>query len=518
MSNNNTKTNHKATLENITNTSTGTTEYEAYGNMGVERRKLTGILAVKKNVTIYKWASRFIKPLAISASAIGFTFMIILLTNIELWSRGFYISLVIGLFIGAFFEFISTAFEGAISSKDVDKVTRFKKYFIIFVKTYAVIMHLVTAYSLPDYILGNKVITDTNEIKTLERKLARLEKGDNSVYLDEIEGLEDDIKAKKLEKTPELIANSLSIHKAKREDSLKRIADIDTSIADMKDKISKINKKIKLADKNRDDEITELESKINTLKDENKAKTIAGSKNSTIGLVIVLAILLVIIEITGTLFSVLHNLEIINGVGKEVAMTEEVKSRLYSNKVAFRERNNNIRAFEVRDSIEENKRAVEMAEYETRVKSHNLKLREIAITKEVELENSNLELQAKLQDLDIFRNQKTIEAIDNKINQVKQIANFNQSVINPKKINTSHSIGFRDTLSKVDVVKALYDNGNLKIGDKATPKGEIINTRSESDTYRATTSELMENGILEYKSGYGYFITGDYNQALQIIS
>jgi len=536
--NNNTKT-VKSTLADITKVSTGTTEYEAYGDMGVKRREITGILAVRAEVNKFKWSARVIKPLAIVASSVGFAFMIMLMTEADILSDTFWVAIGFGVIIGAFFEFISTSFEPSLTTKKIDRTTGFKKKFIIFVKSYAVVMHLITAYNLPTYIINQKAnnVEDTNEIKALVAKAERL-KNDKSTSTDsdpriviisgQIERLKTSLETKKNEKTSELLENSTSMFKAKRADALRQIGVIDRAIERMENKISEAELKQTSiiaqggTGKQRvENQITSTEKEIADLRTAN-SNSKREEASGTIGLVAVLAILLVLVEVSGTVFSVLHDKSILNGVGEEVAMTEEVKSRLYSTKVAFEERNNNIKAFEVRDSIRQNKDAVVMAEYEANIKSENIKLREVATHKQIELENSQLQLEAKMNELEIFKHQSTLKAIDKKIEQVMLITNtIDMGIINKNPTSTKRErvIGFDTHATGVDIVAKLYSDGKLKAGDKAVSKTQIIDTnnRSQDRVYKETTATLLENDVINYKAGFGYYLTADYQTALSVV-
>ena len=541
----NRKVNHKATLSNITNSSSGTTEFEAYEDMGVERRKITGILAVKTEVGKFKWSARFIKPLAVMASSIGFAFMIMLMTEADIFSDTFWIAIGVGVIIGAFFEFIATSFEPSITSRNINTTTNFKKRFIIFVKAYAVVMHIITAYNLPNYITNQKAenVEDTNQIKALLAKSERL-KTDKStssvvdpridVLKGRIERLKGEKQNKESEKTAELIENTLSTHPRKRADALEAVARINNKAGAISRDISNAEKEMAEvmsqgnSSKDRaETDITNVESQIATLRTANSNNKKAES-SGTIGLVFVLAILLVLVEVSGTMFSVLHDKAILNGVGEEVAMTEEVKSRLYSTKVAMESRNNNIKAFEVRDSIQNNRNAVQMAEYESTVKSENIKLREVATHKEIELENARLQLEAKMNDLEIFKHDKTLAIIDMKMAQIGVITNHqntpftsNQTSIAQELSEPTRKIGFQSNHDSYELVTRMFQGGLIGAGQKLTPRDTVVGipTRSKNETATRIYQELVTAGVVERKGNQGYFVTAtaDYQTALSVV-
>jgi hypothetical protein len=537
--------NHKATLSNITNSSSGTTEFEAYEDMGVERRKITGILAVKSEVGKFKWSARFIKPLAVLASSIGFAFMIMLMTEADIFSDTFWIAIGVGVIIGAFFEFIATSFEPSITSKKIDTTTNFKKRFIIFVKAYAVVMHLITAYNLPSYIINQKAenVEDTNQIKALLAKSERL-KTDKStssmvdpridVLKGKIERLKGEKQNKEAEKTAKLMDNTLSTHPRKRADALEAVATINREAGEISKDIS--NAETKMAEvmsqgnsskERAETDITNVEGQIAALRTENSNNKKAES-SGTIGLVFVLAILLVLVEVSGTMFSVLHDKAILNGVGEEVAMTEEVKSRLYSTKVAMESRNNNIKAFEIRDSIQNNVHAVQMAEYESTVKSENIKLREVATHKEIELENARLKLESKMNDLEIFKHDKTLAIIDMKMAQIGVISNHrntpfisNQPSISQEPTEPTRKIGFNANHESYEIITRMFQGGLIGAGQKLTPRDTVVGkpTRSKNETATRIYQELVGAGAIERKGSQGYFVTAtaDYQTALSVV-
>lgn len=522
----------KNKLEDITDVRIGTTEYEAYGAMGKKRREITGILSVKKNVRKYAVASAFIKPLAVSVSAIGFAFMIMLMTDTDIGSRTFWVAIAIGIVIGGFFEFVATAFEPALSTKKFDSTTTFKKRFIIGVKLYAVAMHIVTAYSLPSYIIDQKAnnVSDSNEIKALVKRVDRLKEGLNrtdprlEIYTDRIARLKEALVKKREEITEELRVNSTSKFVNKRRDAIRQINKINREANDIEKKIAGAeNEKTSILSSSTDgleEKITEVEKEIAEKRTQltEAKKTESGNTGM---LVFVLAILFIILELSGTVFSVLHNKEILEGVGEEIAMTEEVKSKLYSTKTAMKERNSNIKSFEIRDSIRENRNAVEMAEYEAFVKRENLRLQEIAINSKIELENSHLKLEAKINELDIVKHNQTLKAIDEKISQVLLIQNtvdivpMRREEFDPK---YKRKIGFSPN-SKEELVKALYRDGEVTEGGKLTPKSHIINknNRKEDEQLRSLYNVLQESNMIQFKPSYGYYAVADYETALSTI-
>ncbi len=70
-----------------------------------------------------------------------------------------------------------------------------------------------------------------------------------------------------------------------------------------------------------------------------------------------------------------------------------------------------------------------------------------------------------------------------------------------------------------EIVMALYRGGDVKEGDKLTPRSQIINTnsRKESDKLKYIYNELVEGGVIQRNGNKGYYAVGSLEDALQAI-
>jgi len=77
-------------------------------------------------------------------------------------------------------------------------------------------------------------------------------------------------------------------------------------------------------------------------------------------------------------------------------------------------------------------------------------------------------------------------------------------------------IGF-NTISTDEIIKALYDNGNIKEGEKLISKTHIINpqNRTEDKNYKMVVNELVDSGYIEFKKGYGYYAIAPYTSVIK---
>jgi hypothetical protein len=488
---NNTTSNNKVSLEEITETYKGTTEYSAYGKLGQKRREITGILGVDKKANAFLIGSWIAKPFSVLGSAFGFATILTGVAHQELFNSVWWFLFVLGLGVGVFFEYLSTANEDSFVGFKLNSLTKTGIIIIIFIKSYAVFMHYQTSDQLSKSLTANitsDTIEETPKIKLLKSQIATLKQ---------------DIEDKKAEKTEKLIANSTSAYKAKREDALNQIAKIENSLKILKDK--KESKELQLT------ELTER----------NIVDTKQDIKDSSNGLIWSFFALLVIFELGGTLLSVLYKKTIISGVDETVAVTEEVKSRLYTKKAGLEETTNRLNAFRVADNIKANHNSIKMIELESKVKEDEIILLEQARMAEMKVANKELELKAKLAELEELKHSKVIEAIEKEIRQIKTISGSfvvnSSECINDK---TQRRVGFVTSLNDEDYITALYANGIIKEGDKLTPKSKVINpnSRREDEKIRAIYNKLLESDVIEYKPSQGYYARADYETALRAIN
>jgi len=488
---NDTTNSKKVSLEEVTGVYKGTSEYSAYGKLGQKRREITGILGVDKKANAFLIGSWIAKPFSVLGSAFGFATILAGVAHQELFNGVWWFLFVLGLGVGIFFEYLSTANEDSFVGWNINSLTKTGLILIVFIKSYAVFMHYQTSDQLSKSLTANinsSTVEETPRVKLLKSQ---------------INTLEEDIASKKAEKTKELVANSTSAYKSKREDALDQIAKIDKRVEELKTK--KEAKEL---------ELTKLtEKNINDTKEDIE-------KNSS-GLIWSFFTLLVIFELGGTLLSVLYKKAILLGVDESVAVTEEVKSRLYTKKASLEERTNTLNAFRVADEIKSNHNSVKLIEFESKVKEDEIVLLERARMAELAVANRELELKAKMAELEELKHSKVIEAIDKKIAQIQAIEapliiteHTKEYVTKPQR-----KMGFVANMREGDIVRALYAGGEVKEGDKLTPKSRVINpnSRREDEKIRAVYNKLLEDNIVEYRPSQGYFAKADYQTALNLV-
>jgi hypothetical protein len=478
---NNTTNNKKVSLEDITETYKGTTEYSAYGNLGKARREITGILGVNRKANAFKLASIIAKPFSIIGSAFGFATITTGIANQDIFSILWFILFGFGLFIGAFFEYLSTANEDSLVGHRITKMTTTGIILIVFIKSYAVFMHYQTANQIQSFLLNNK------EIDTPKAKLLK----------EEIETIREDIKATKAQITKELIANTTSVYTVKRGDAIALKEKIENKISILQERLRQKQKEL----------IEQGESDKQSKIDENK------------GLIWTFFTLLVIFELSGTLMSVLYKKTVITGVDETIATAEEVKARLYSKRAGLEETTNRLNAFRVADEIKANHNAITLMELETAVREDELLLRERANNSKIKAGNKELELLEKMQELEELKYQKMINAIEAKIERINAI---DTPIIKRANSDTDEKkpIGFRfdDDVAPVQIVNAILDSVE-KAGDKTPPKSSLIDTRSrrQKEAYETAMRSMMKMNVVDYYAGKGYYMAVDKETAHNLL-
>ena len=414
----------------------GTTEAEARDELGKARREMTGVLSHSSRVKFLTLSSKIMKPISIFNSALGLTISILLLTEDVFWSTTFWVSIVIGLIIGVFFELWSTNSEHAFATDDElettddpDKGTY--KALLISIKTYAVIMVLISAWNLPDYILVQKTknIEDNGYIKTKLKQIERLKKDKASakdfsnvalLYQKKIDRLTKEIAEIRKEKTPELVKNSTSIYVKKRKDAQTALADITARIEAKNAEISEAEKAMlnhansKTAKQIYEDEITALETQIE--KERDRLRKLAGKNSkSTLGITIMLGVLFVLLELGGTMASILAKRTVLNSISQEEALKENITNKLFSSRVALKERNTRLKATKIVSDLEQNKTMTAIIKYESEANAQNHELLERARLAEIDRENARLLTESKLQELEANQLLTLTEGINKKL-------------------------------------------------------------------------------------------------------
>ncbi len=81
-------------------------------------------MGVNRKANAFKIASWIAKPFSIIGSAFGFATITTGIANQEIFSNLWFILLGIGLFIGAFFEYLSTANEDSLVGHKITQMTK----------------------------------------------------------------------------------------------------------------------------------------------------------------------------------------------------------------------------------------------------------------------------------------------------------------------------------------------------------------------------------------------------------
>jgi len=409
-----------ATPEEVLKIVDGTSESEARDNLGKERREMTGVLAQNSRVRFLKLSSKVMKPISIFNSALGLTISILLLTEDKFWSIAFWISLLVGIIIGSFFELWSTNSEHAFATDDKlevgDEDKSIYKLILISVKIYAVVLVLVSAWNLPDYILVQKTlnIKDNDYIISRLSQIKRLNADKDAsadsavttaIYQMKIDRLSKEVKKIEREKTAELVKNSTSIQIKKREDALKTIASINQRIDVKNAEIAKAEADMiataggKTQKQLYEEKITKKEAEI--VKEREKLLLKARKKNrSTLGITIMLGVLFVLLELGGTFASILAQRTVLKSVSPEEAHKESVTNKLFSENIALRERNTRLRATKISSDIKQNKTMTAVIKYESEAMAQNHELLEKTRLAEIDRENARLLTESKLRELE----------------------------------------------------------------------------------------------------------------------
>ena len=409
-----------ATPEEVLKIVDGTSESEARDNLGKERREMTGVLAQNSRVRFLKLSSKVMKPISIFNSALGLTISILLLTEDKFWSIAFWISLLVGIIIGSFFELWSTNSEHAFATDDKlevgDEDKSIYKLILISVKIYAVVLVLVSAWNLPDYILVQKTlnIKDNDYIISRLSQIKRLNADKDAsadsavttaIYQMKIDRLSKEVKKIEREKTAELVKNSTSIQIKKREDALKTIASINQRIDVKNAEIAKAEADMiataggKTQKQLYEEKITKKEAEI--VKEREKLRLKARKKNrSTLGITIMLGVLFVLLELGGTFASILAQRTVLKSVSPEEAHKESVTNKLFSENIALRERNTRLRATKISSDIKQNKTMTAVIKYESEAMAQNHELLEKTRLAEIDRENARLLTESKLRELE----------------------------------------------------------------------------------------------------------------------
>jgi len=164
---------------------------------------------------------------------------------------------------------------------------------------------------------------------------------------------------------------------------------------------------------------------------------------------------------------------------------------------------------------------VKLIEFESKVKEDEIVLLERARMAELAVANRELELKAKMAELEELKHSNPLEAIDKRIAQIQAIE-APLFVAEQKEYDVTRpqrKMGFVANMREGDIVRALYADGDIKEGEKVVSKTKIIDVKSRTQdrAYKEVVKKLSDSGVVEFKRGHGYYAKADYETALSVI-
>jgi len=428
-------TTNKTTLEEVTGIKQGSNEFGSMRDIHKQYNNLSGFESMLHMIKKYRYVLYPFIFLSVMGSAYSFynDYVVAFPMN------SFLINIAMALFLSIALEIVRDASILALFNKKMKLPSRL---------LVSLIFLIVTSYLFSSHMKAIKIIEKNSIEFTLahqsEEQITNLSPRLSTAKKD-LEALGKKLNLKRAEKTPQLIANSTSIHIKKRESALNRIDKIDNQITEIERQIKEQNSIIQ----------EEKESNIKNIED--SQKIISAVLLTTLILIEALAMLGAVIKFIVT-----------NNADKEIAKHSEI--------------------------IEE---YINISEV---MKSTNISL------------TQNMAMIAQ-QNAD--NNLRTIEMMASMNNQINnkiydfmgQLNTQNMGINNTQKdkIEEPRRMGFR-TQTKEDIRETLlhnYDN-NGKIISK--PNVINIENREEDKLYKMVTKELVQEGLISYKNGYGYFI------------
>ena len=113
-----------------------------------------------------------------------------------------------------------------------------------------------------------------------------------------------------------------------------------------------------------------------------------------------LGVLFVLLELGGTMASILAQRTVLNSISQEEALKDNITNKLFSSRVALKERNTRLKATKIVSDLEQNKTMTAIIQYESEVSAQNHELMEKARISGIERENTKLLTESKLQELE----------------------------------------------------------------------------------------------------------------------
>lgn len=442
QTNNNTNNN---SLEAETGIKSGTNEFSSMRDIHQQYNGLSGFESLMHMIKKYRYVLYPFIFLSVVGSSYSFynDFIIAFPMN------GTFINIAIALFLSVALEIVRDASILALFNNKMKLPSRLLVSLIFLV---------VTAYLFNSHMKAIKIIESNSISYTLSHQ------GDEEIIKQsprmakatkELKSLEVKLSKKLEEKTPQLMANSTSIHIKKRESALNRIDSIDKQIETIENQIKEQNSIIQ----------NERESNIKGVED--KQKIISMVLLTTLILIECLAMLGAVIKFIVT-----------NNADKEIAKHSEIVEEYI-----------NI--------------------------SEVMKVTNIALTQNMAMiaeQNANNNL--KTIEMMATMNNQINEKIYNFMGQMD-----NQEIVSKKvKVNEPRKMGFIAS-NRDEIINKLFDGGKIGKGEKLVGKNEVVNVknRSEEKLYREVLSELKSVGLVEYSVGHGYTANSSYTVALNTV-
>lgn len=462
------------TFDTLTKTTKGTTEQGALKTIHRNYNKLNGYEAMLHIINRYRLVLYPFILLSIAGSTYSFynDFMR------AFPMLGDTINLTIAIFFSIMLEIVR---DGSLIALFNSKMNLPSRLLVV------TIFIAVTSYMYSSHLKAIDVIEEMAINYTLQHQSDKEISTTNPRYevaTKELKSLEESLENKKAEKSPQLIANSTSIHTKKREDALNRIDKIDEKIEEIKEKISEKNREI----------IGYKDSNIQNI--EESQQLISNILLATLLLVESLAMLGAVIKFINT-----------DNAKKEIAKHSEIVEEYVEISEQMKQDNEELTknlSSVVKGQSESNQQVMSMISEDMRESSKlNIQfIQAIAQNKNEMMQQMNEVLQAVNKGTSPTFQQPTAQRVEH-----EETAGYEEPV--------KRQIGFK-LESEEEIVKALFKNGEIKAGDKLVSKTQIINIkdRSEDKKYKQTLKKLTDNQVATFKVGHGYYALGGLNEAL----
>ena len=275
--------------------------------------------------------------------------------------------------------------------------------------------------------------------------------------ISEINRIEKQIKELEGYKTPELLANSTSVYKAKREDALKRISNLDNKI------------------EAKDQELKQAKENLISLKQAN-IQDVTNSQHLVSTILLSTLIIVEALAMLGAVIKYIHT----NNADKEFARHKSVVKDYTDAVGLMREINEDLNRMLLSDMELQNKNNMQMI----KVIQANKKATAKQVSKLVGAVGESIT------DTEI-------------VSPTKKLTHTRDSVQESKDV--VRQIGF-NVSNKDELVNKLFEGKNK--GDKLTSKTQLIDVKSRKQTkiYENTMKELQAVGAVKYRRGGGYYM------------